>query len=85
MTIDQTWAPQTRDLEAELPALMTRLSGDGFALFRVMYNPADWDETPRRAEISGRLVKLGAFNTMDRGLIVAVDDSRTNRVWIRAA
>jgi hypothetical protein len=83
MHVDQTWTPSTRDLQVELPALMRRLEDTGFAVFRVTYNFADWDETSRRAEIGGRIVKLGGFNTMERGLIIVTDGSGRNRVRVR--
>lgn len=82
MDANQTWTPNSRDLQAELPALMARLRQHGFAMSRVMYNFADWDDAPRRVMVGGKLVKLGGFNTMQRGSIIAVDGTGTERVEV---
>lgn len=79
---DERWEPSSRDLAAELPALMRRLSADGFEMHRVVFNPADWGNPPRRLAIGGRIVKLGAYNTQRPGTIVAVDSTGWNRVTV---
>ena len=79
---DQQWQPATRSLTTELPALMNRMHADGFEIYRVMYNPQDWDESPRRADINRRTVKLGWFRSQDRGVITVVDGSGRNRIRV---
>lgn len=84
MHADTSWRPTTRNLGEELPVLMGSMHGDGFEVYRVMYNPADWDDTPRRIAIGGRVLKLGWYRTQDRGVITVVDGSNRNRLRVRA-
>lgn len=81
---DLSWQPASRNLTAELPALMSRMHDDGFDIFRVMFNPADWDEVPRKAMVGPRIVKLGLFHTQDRGVITVIDGSGRNRKRVGA-
>ena len=63
---------------------MRQLRGDGFDVYRVIYNPHDRHDTPRRAEIAGGVVKLGSLRSQDSGVITLVDGSGRNRVRVTA-
>lgn len=63
--IDVAWWPRTRDLTAELPALMDVLWTAAREVNRITYNLHAWDPAPRRLQIEGRTVRLGGFNTSD--------------------
>ena len=80
---EQRWTPATRMLTTELPDLVSRMSKDGFEVYRVMFNPADWDDTPARTQVDGRTIKLGWFRSQDRDVITVVDGSGRNRVRVR--
>ncbi len=79
----QHWDPTTRDLAAELPPLMKRLAVDGFQVHRVMLNPDDWDEMPRKIVVDGHTVKFGTFKTQDRHVITVVDGTTWTRIEVR--
>jgi hypothetical protein len=79
---DETWTPASRTLVSELPSLMRTMHDGGFDIYRVMYNPNDWDETPRRAVIEHRTIKMGWYSTQDRGVITVVDGTGRNRVRV---
>lgn len=70
---DVHWSPSSRDLIAELPGLLDRLRDDGFDAYRVSFNLADWDPTPRRTTIGGRAVRLGGFTVQRPDTITVVD------------
>lgn len=73
--IDAAWWPRTRDLTAELPALMDVLWTAGREINRISYNLRDWDPAPRRMQIEGRPVRLGGFTVGDP-LTVRLTDAR---------
>jgi len=59
--IDAAWWPRSRDLPAELPALLDVVWGAGRDINRITYNLSAWDPAPRRLVIDGRTVRLGGF------------------------
>jgi len=59
--VDGAWWPRSRDLSAELPALLAVLAIRLGPIQRVSYNLASWDGAPRRLDIGGRQVRLGGF------------------------
>ena len=62
---------------------MRRLSADGFIARRVLFNPADWMDTPHRMTVGDQVVKLGAFTTQHHHTIMAVESGGWGRVTIR--
>jgi len=60
--VDGAWWPQSRDLSAELPALLAVLAVRLGHVQRVSYNLTDWDTEPRRSTVDGRPVRLGGFH-----------------------
>ncbi|MEE1753530.1 DUF5994 family protein [Streptomyces sp. SP18CS02] len=63
--LDGAWWPYTRDLEAELPALVDSLEGRFGRTTRVMVNPAHWPVVPRKFRIAGHTVHVGRFAEQD--------------------
>jgi hypothetical protein len=61
-SVDGAWWPRSRDLSAELPALLAVLAMRLGGVERVSYNLATWDATPRRLDINGRQLRLGGFH-----------------------
>ncbi|WP_394619990.1 DUF5994 family protein [Lentzea sp. JNUCC 0626] len=61
--VDGAWWPRSRDLAAELPALLAapavRLDG----ITRVSYGLAEWEAAPRRLVADGVRVRLNGFWT----------------------
>lgn len=74
--IDAGWWPRSRDLTAELPALLAVL----WTASRVSYSPDFWNEAPRRLQVEGRVVRLGGFNHLSPLLLTAVDARNNDRI-----
>ena len=62
--VDGAWWPRSRDLSAELPALLAVLAVRLGRIHRVSYNFSAWDDTPRRIHVGGQLVRLGGFHSL---------------------
>jgi len=60
--VDGAWWPRSRDLTAELPALLAVLAVRLGPIERVSYNLTAWEAAPRRFDIGGRQVRLGGFH-----------------------
>lgn len=71
--VDAAWWPRTRDLSAELPALMDVLWSSAREVSRVSYNLDAWDAAPKRLQVEGRTVRLGGFHTGDPLMIRLAD------------
>jgi hypothetical protein len=68
--VDGAWWPRSRDLAAELPALLAVLAVRLGEISRVSYNLTEWDTAPRQIAAGGIRVRLGGFwsrppNTVD--------------------
>lgn len=72
--VDVAWWPHTRDLAAELPALLDVLGSTGHAVTRVSYHLGAWEPAPRKMRVSVRVLRLGGFATGDP-LLVRLTDS----------
>jgi len=59
--IDGAWWPHSRDLTAELPALVALLDVYWDRITRVTVNPAHWPVVPRKVQVAGHVVKVGWF------------------------
>ncbi|MFI5687244.1 DUF5994 family protein [Streptomyces sp. NPDC051636] len=59
--IDGAWWPRTRDLTAELPALMEVLDPLWGRITRVTVNPTFWPVIPRKVPVHGHVVHVGWF------------------------
>lgn len=63
--LDGAWWPRSRDLATELPAFVAALAARGFATARVAYSRECWDEVLKRLPVTGRIIRLGWFRTID--------------------
>lgn len=61
--VDGGWWPRSRDLPAELPALLAVLAVRLGPVESVSYNLDAWGPTPRRITLDGRLVRLAGFRS----------------------
>jgi Family of unknown function (DUF5994) len=61
--VDGAWWPRSRDLSAELPALLAVLAVRLGGVQRVSYNLTAWDVAPHRITVDGRSVRLGGFHS----------------------
>ncbi|RDI34786.1 DUF5994 family protein [Lentzea flaviverrucosa] len=59
--VDGAWWPRSRDLAAELPALLAVLAVRLGDIPRVSYNLTEWDTAPRQIAVGGVRVRLGGF------------------------
>ena len=78
--LDAGWWPRSRDLTAELPALLDILWLAGRDVTRVSYALDFWDPAPRRLPVAGRIVRLGGFHTQIPGLLTLLDAWGRDRV-----
>ncbi|MFE6686044.1 DUF5994 family protein [Streptomyces sp. NPDC057743] len=59
--LDGAWWPRSRDLTAELPALITVLDPLWGRITHVTVNPTFWPAIPRRVPVDGHVVRVGWF------------------------
>ncbi|MET9761319.1 DUF5994 family protein [Streptomyces sp. NPDC006372] len=59
--IDGAWWPRSRDLAAELPALIEILDPLWGRITRVTVNPTFWPVIPRKVPVQGHVVHVGWF------------------------
>lgn len=59
--IDGAWWPRSRDLTAELPALIALLDPLWGRITHVTVNPTFWPIVPRKVPVQGHVVKVGWF------------------------
>lgn len=59
--VDGAWWPRSRDLAAELPALLAVLAVRLGEIPRVSYNLIEWDTAPRQIAADGLRVRLSGF------------------------
>lgn len=61
---DGVWRPASRDLAAELPAVLAELSERIGPVERVAYNLDAWDTVPRKIVIDGATVRMAGFHSL---------------------
>jgi hypothetical protein len=61
--VDGGWWPRSRDLPAELPALLAVLAVRLGPVESVSYNLDAWGPTPRKITLDGRLVRLAGYRS----------------------
>jgi hypothetical protein len=78
--VDGGWWPRSRDLAAELPALVEVLSVRLGHVTRVAYAMSAWNPPPRRITVDGAVVRLEGFRSQDGHLLylIAPDRERIN-------
>ena len=80
--IDAAWWPRSRDLVAELPALLDVLWTAGREINRITYDLPAWEPAPRRMQIDGRVVRLGGFTAGVPSTVTLSDAWGSERVDI---
>jgi hypothetical protein len=61
--VDGAWWPGSRDLAAELPALVAAVTSRLGPVEAVSYNMDAWDTTPRRVAVDGAVVRMAGYHT----------------------
>jgi hypothetical protein len=67
--VDGGWWPRSRDLAAEVPALLAVLAVRLGSVEGVSYHLDDWGPTPRRIEVGGARVRLAGYRSQHRDTI----------------
>jgi Family of unknown function (DUF5994) len=80
--VDAGWWPRSRDLHAELPALLEVLWTAGRDVDRVSYSLAFWEPAPRQMRVAERVVRLGGLHAQDPWLLTLFDSSGREHVDI---
>jgi Family of unknown function (DUF5994) len=78
--VDGGWWPRSRDLRAELPALVGVLTVRLGQVERVGYRLADWDPTANRLVVDGALVHLDGYRSRSAGTVDLI--AREQRVTL---
>ncbi|MDX2562885.1 DUF5994 family protein [Streptomyces sp. TX20-6-3] len=63
--LDGAWWPRSRDLTAEIPALVDALEGPYGRITRVTVNPTRWPVVPHKVAVTGHTVHVGWFTEQD--------------------
>ncbi len=63
--LDGAWWPRTRDLAAELPALVAALAEPWGRITRVTVNPTRWPVIPHKVPVAGHTLHVGWFTEQD--------------------
>ncbi|WP_406252749.1 DUF5994 family protein [Streptomyces atratus] len=63
--LDGAWWPRSRDVTAELPALIEVLTAHLGPIMRVGLDTAAWDDVPTRVVVDDRVVHLDSFPVGD--------------------
>jgi len=74
--VDGAWWPRSRDLTAELPALVEVLAVRLGRIERVTHALSAWDPAPRRFEVDGHRVRLEGFTYQDKNVIQVTGSNR---------
>lgn len=64
-SVDGAWWPASRDLAAELPAVMAEASTRLGPVERVAYNIGAWATVPRKLRIDDATVRMAGFHSLD--------------------
>lgn len=67
--VDGGWWPRSRNLAAEVPALLSVLADRLGAVEGVSYNPDDWGPTPSKIFDGGGRIRLGGYYSQHRDTI----------------
>jgi hypothetical protein len=67
---DGAWWPRSRDLTAELPALITAVAEHVGPVERVGLDAAAWDDVPGRMMVDGRVIHMDWFPVGDDTVIL---------------
>jgi hypothetical protein len=70
--VDGGWWPRTRDLAAELPALLTEVAARIGRIDRVTFQLADWPAPERRLTFDDHVVRLEGFRSQQPGHLTVI-------------
>lgn len=70
--VDGGWWPRSRELSAELPALLAALVDEWGSVSRVTYNLDVWNPVARRLTVAGRIVRLGGFHSQHADTVTLI-------------
>jgi hypothetical protein len=70
--VDGAWWPRTRDLSAELPALLTALGSRLGRVDRVTYQLGEWQAPNRRLSAGEHVVRLEGFRSQRAGSLTVI-------------
>ncbi|WP_064742977.1 DUF5994 family protein [Pseudonocardia spinosispora] len=73
--VDGAWRPASRDLAAEVPALLAELPGELGTVERISYHLATWGLTVRALRTPGGLVHLAGYRTQHPDTVDVVGNS----------
>ncbi|MGW2506538.1 DUF5994 family protein [Streptomyces sp. NPDC001588] len=68
--LDGAWWPRSRDIGAELPALIRVLTGHLGPITRVGLDATAWDELPTRLVIDDQVVHIDSFSVGDDTVLI---------------
>jgi hypothetical protein len=78
--LDGAWWPRSTNAVAELPGLVEALAGLRGEITHVLLNAAEWDlPHPRRAEVGGRVLRLGWYASQPAGLVTIMSEFGRDR------
>jgi hypothetical protein len=80
--VDAGWWPRSRELRAELPALLDVLWTACRDVNRVSYSMPFWDPVPRRMQVQERIVSLRGHRSQDPSLLTLFDSSGREHIDI---
>ncbi|MEU0219549.1 DUF5994 family protein [Streptomyces sp. NPDC006265] len=72
--LDGAWWPQSRDIGAELPALLSALTEYLGPVTRVGLDAAAWEGLPTRIVVEGRVVHVDSFPVGDDTVLITRGD-----------
>ncbi|KUJ49820.1 DUF5994 family protein [Streptomyces sp. NPDC093228] len=72
--LDGAWWPRSRDIGAELPALIRVLTGHLGPITRVGLDATAWDELPTRLVIDDQVVHIDSFSVGDDTVLITRGD-----------
>ncbi|MFE9472597.1 DUF5994 family protein [Streptomyces griseofuscus] len=72
--LDGAWWPRSRDIDAELPSLISALTEHLGPITRVGLDGSAWDGLPPRVMVDGRVVHIDSFPVGDDTVLVTRGD-----------
>ena len=73
--VDGAWWPRSRDLTAELPALLAVLAARLGPIARIAYRLAPWDPSARRVNPDGTVARLGGYRAFNADTVDVMTSS----------
>ncbi|MFD7241137.1 DUF5994 family protein [Streptomyces massasporeus] len=72
--LDGAWWPRSRNLDSELPGLISALTERLGPITRIGLDSAAWDELPTRVTVDDRVVHIDVFSVGDETALVTRGD-----------